>query len=114
MVETTDNRCSTGVWKQMQNTESADEEKPRFEIGLQEEGVLEDVILKDEEQRKEINEKLEKLKSCSCTKSIREDLKKESVDMTFSEESRSVIFDLGNVELFELGKFQQQFSVILA
>ena len=75
MVETTDNQCATGVWKQMQNTESADEEKPRFEINLQVEGVLEDVILKDEERMKEINEKLEKLKSCSCTKSIREDLK---------------------------------------
>ena len=86
----------------MQNTESADEEKPGFEIDLQEGGVLEDVILKDEERMKEINDKLEKLKSSSCTKSIREDLKKESGDMTFSEESRCVIFELGNVELFEL------------
>ena len=63
---------------------------------------------------KEINEKLEKLKSGSCTKSFREDLKKESGDMTFSEESMRVIIELGNVELFELEKFQQQFSVILA
>ena len=58
MVETTDNQCATGVWKQMQNTESADEEKPRFEIDLQVEGVLEDVILIDEERMKEINEKV--------------------------------------------------------
>ena len=113
-VETTDNQCSAGVRKQMQNTESSDEEKPRFEIDLRVEGVLEDVILKDEEQMKEVNEKLEKLKSGSFTKSFREDLKNEGGDMTFGEESRRVIFELGNVELFELGKFQQQFSVILA
>ena len=32
---------------------------------------------KDEQQMKEVNEKLEKLKNGSCTKSIRDDLKKD-------------------------------------
>ena len=30
--------------------------------------------------------------------------------MTFSEESRPVMYGMGNVELFELGNFQQPFS----
>ena len=48
---------------------------------LRVEGVPEEVILKDEEHMKEINEKLEKLKSGSCTKSSRKDLKKETGDI---------------------------------
>ena len=51
---------------------------------------------------KEINEKLEKLKSGSCTKSSREDLKRENGDIIFSEESRRVIGEMGNMDLFEL------------
>ena len=50
---------------------------------------------------KEINKTLEKLKSGSCTKSIREELKKKG-DMIFSEESSRVIYEMGNMELFEL------------
>ena len=34
--------------------------------------------------------------------------------MTFSEESRRVIYEMGNMELFELEKFSNSFSVILA
>ena len=37
------------------------------------EGVPQDAILQDEEQIKENNEKLEKLKSGSCTKSLGND-----------------------------------------
>ena len=43
----------------------------------------------------EINEQLEKLKIGCCTKPIREDLKKETGDMTFSEESRCAMFEMG-------------------
>ena len=50
---------------------------------------------------KGINKTLEKLKSGSCTKSIRDDLKKKG-DMTFSEESSRVILRMANMELFEL------------
>ena len=46
--ETTDEQCPTGVWKQITNTRSSVEEKPKFEIDLLVEGVLEDVILKHE------------------------------------------------------------------
>ena len=50
---------------------------------------------------KEINEKLEKLKSRSCTKSIRDDLKKKG-DMIFSEESSRAVYEMGNMELIDL------------
>ena len=36
--------------------------------------------------------------------SIRENLSKEDADLTLSEESQRIIYDMGNVELFELGK----------
>ena len=58
-------------------------------------------ILKDEEQMKEINKKLEKLKSGCSTKSVRDDLKRKG-DMIFSEESSRVIYEVGNLELMEL------------
>ena len=49
---------------------------------------------------KQINETTEKLKDGS--KSVRGDLK--NGDMTFIEESSRVIYEMGNVELFELGQ----------
>ena len=82
---------------------SSVEERPKFEIDLRVAGVSQDAILKDEEQMKEINKTLERLKSGSCTKSIRDDLKKQG-DMIFSEESSRVIHEMGNMELFELGQ----------
>ena len=50
---------------------------------------------------KEINENLEKLKIGSCTKSKRDDLKQEG-SMIFCEESSRVLYEMGNMELFEL------------
>ena len=64
---------------------------------------------------KEINEKLEKLKIVSRTRSIREDLGKENGDMTFSEESRRR--DLTRWAKWicsSWGNSQQQFNVVLA
>ena len=58
---------------------------------LRVEGVSKDAILQDEEQMKEINKKLEKLRIGSCTKSIRDDLKKEG-DMIFHLGDYSVSF----------------------
>ena len=46
-------------------------------------------------------QKLEKLKIGSCTKSIRNDLSKKG-DMIFSEESSRVIYEMGNLELIKL------------
>ena len=45
-----------------------------------------------------------KLKIGSAAKSICDDLSKEGCDMTFSEESRRIINDMGNVEQFEFGE----------
>ena len=73
--DTTENQCSTITWIQMQDTESSIEEKPKIKIDLRVEEVRQDAILKDEEHMKEVNENLGKLKSGSCTKSIRDDLK---------------------------------------
>ena len=59
----------------MRDTGSSVKERPEFEIDLREAGALQDAILKDEEQMKESNKTLDKLKSGSCTKSVRDDLK---------------------------------------
>ena len=75
--------------------------KPKFEIDLRVEGVPQDAILQDEEQMKEMTKKLVKLKSGSCTKSSRDDLKKKS-HMIFIEESSGLLFDMFNLELIEL------------
>ena len=74
--------------------------KPQFQIDLRVEGAPQDAILQDEEQMKEINKKLEKLRIGSCTKSIRDDLKKKG-DMIFSEESSRATYEVGNLELIE-------------
>ena len=59
---------------------------------------------------KKIIETLEKLKSSSCTKSIRDDLENPD-NTTFSEKSRRVIQEIGNMELFELGQISKNYSV---
>ena len=95
--------ASSSVWKQMRDTESSVNERPKFEIDLREVGVPHGAILNDEEQMKEINTTLEKLTSSSCTKSIRDDLKKKG-DMISTEKSSRVIYEMGTMELFELGQ----------
>ena len=84
----------------MQDFEPDVEKKPQFEIDLGEEGVSQDAILEVEAKMSENNEKLEKLKVGSCTKSIRNDLSKGTV--IFSEEPRRAIYEMGNIELIEL------------
>ena len=64
------------IWKQLRDTASSLEERPKFEIDLRVDGVSQDAILKHKEQMKEINETLEKLKNGSFTKTNRDDLKK--------------------------------------
>ena len=60
--DTTDNHYSSSIWEQMRDIGVPVEQKPKFKVDLRVEGVLEDVILKDEEQMKQINETVEKLK----------------------------------------------------
>ena len=66
-IETTDNQCSTDVWKQMKDTNQNQRHLHRNHLlkknlisksSLRVEGVPDEVILKDEEHMKEINEKL--------------------------------------------------------
>ena len=70
--------------------EPAVEKKPQFEIDLRVEGVSQDAILQNEEEMREINKELQKLKIGSGTKSIRNDLSKGT--MIFSEESSRAIY----------------------
>ena len=84
----------------MRDSVSAVDKKPQFEIDLRVEGVSQDVILQNEEKMKEINNKLEKLRNGSCTKSICNDLSKGNT--IFSEESRRAMYEMGNLELIEL------------
>ena len=74
--DTTDKLCSPSIWKQMRDTESSVEGRPKFEIDLRVEEVPQDAIFKDEEQMKEMEKTFEKLKSGSCTNFIRDDMKK--------------------------------------
>ena len=79
---TTDDQTSTR--KLVRDSESAVDKKPQLEIDLRVERVSQDAILQDEENMKEINKKLEKLRIGSCTKTIRNDLSKGN--MIFSAE----------------------------
>ena len=49
---------------------------------------------------KDINEKLEKLRIGSNAESMREDSSREDGSLTFSENSRRKISEIGNVEVF--------------
>ena len=84
----------------MRDSEQPGVEEPKFRNRHQYEGSTSRCFFKDEEQMKEVSEKLEKLKSESCSQSIRDGLKKEEI--IFSEESCRMIFEMGNLELFEL------------
>ena len=75
-------------------------EEPQCEIDLRVEGVSQDAILRDEAKVNEINEKFEKLKVGSRTKSVRDDLSKGN--MIFSEESSQAIYEMCNMELIEV------------
>ena len=97
----TEDPSSSSFRKLERNSVSLVDKKPKFEIDLRVERVPQDAILKEEEQMKEINNKLEKFRIGSCTKFIRIDLKKKG-DMIFSEESSRVIYEMGNLELIEL------------
>ena len=100
LVDVTDAQCPTGTWKLVRATEHSVQKQPEFENDLRPVGVRQDAIFEDEVQMKEINEKLVKLKSGSCPKSIRDDLKDDN--LTFGEESSRVIYEMGNMELIEL------------
>ena len=63
--DTTDNQYSSSICERMRDTEVSVEQKPKFKADLRVEGVPEDVILKDEEPMKQINETVEKLKDGS-------------------------------------------------
>ena len=76
------------------------DKKPTFEVDLRVEGVLQDAILEDEELMKETNKKLEKLKIGSCTKSIRNDLKKKVIRSSVKTQV-AFFCEMGNVELIE-------------
>ena len=91
---------STSTRRLVRDPEPAVEKKPQFEIDLRVEGVSQGGILQDEEKMKEINEKLEKLKMGSGTKSIHNDLSKGR--MIFREETSRAINEMGNMELIEL------------
>ena len=102
--DTTENSVLTSSRKrERRGTASSVEESRQLEIDLRAEGVSQDAILKDEEQMKKINKTLEKLKSGSCPKSTSGWSGKKPDNTTFSEESRRVIQEMGNMELFELG-----------
>ena len=84
--------------------ESIVEKEPEFKVDLRHEGIAQDVILKDEERMGTIQEVVENLRKGSRTKSIREDLRKQENSTIFSEESRRIIHEMGNIELYELGQ----------
>ena len=80
------------------------EEQPEYKVDLRFEGIAHDVILKDEERMGQLQLVVEGSRTGSHTKSIREDLRKPESFMIFSEESRRIIHELGNIELYELGR----------
>ena len=95
---TTDDQTSKR--KLVRDSEPVVDEKPQFENDLRVQGVSQDTILQDEEKMKDINKKLERLRTGSCTHFIRKDLS--NGNMIFSEESSRAIYEMGNMELIEL------------
>ena len=80
------------------------EEKLEFKVDLRIEGIAHEVILKDEERLGQIQVVVEKMRTGSYTKCIREDRRKPENSLIFSEETRRIIHELGNLELYELGQ----------
>ena len=110
---TTKDPGSSSFRKLERNSVSLVDKKPKCEIDLRVEGVLQDAILKDEKTDEQIHKKLEKLKIGLCKKSIRNDLKKNG-DLIFSEESSRVIYEMGNLELIELRQTSPTNQCLLA
>ena len=98
-IETLYEQCATSSWEHHVLTDFS-----KFEVDLRSHGVPDDTVQQDENHMKEINEKMEKLRIGSNAESIREDWSRENGDFTSSENSRRTIHEMGNVELFELGK----------
>ena len=92
LVDETDTQFPTCSGKLVRGTEHAVQNQLDFQSDLREEGVPQDAIFEDEEQIKEINEKLKKFKGGSRSKSIRDDCKND--DLTLSEESTRVIYEI--------------------
>ena len=84
--------------------ESTVEKEPEFKVDLRIERIAQDVILKDEERMSKIQEVGEKLRNDSRMKSILEDLGKPENSIKSSEESSRIIDEMGNIELYELGR----------
>ena len=102
---------STSTRRLVRDPDPAVEKNPQFEIDLRIEGVSQGAILQDEEKMKEINEeKLEKFKMGSGTKSIRNDLSK--CRMIFREEISRAINEMGNMELIETSATMQCLSCL--
>ena len=81
-------------WKQNCEKDLSVEEEPEFKVDLRVEGIA----------HVEIPEEVGKLRKGSYTKAIREDLRQPENSMIFSEESRRIIHELGNIELHESGQ----------
>ena len=104
-VETTNEQCPIGVWKQMQHTDSSVDEKPKFGIDLRVEGELEDDIFEDEEHMWEINGKLDNLRIGSCTNLFEKNWRERMV-IWHSAKNQGVwfFFEMGNMVLFDFWK----------
>ena len=78
----------------------ADEE--RFKIDLRVQGVPHEAVLEDEDRTRRIRKLAHSLRSHSRTNAMNTDLRKTDASNPFSEESKKIIPNSGEVELFEL------------
>ena len=83
--------------------EQCEIDNTKFGVDLRIPGFPDDAVQQDENYMKEINENLEKLRIGSNVESIKQDLSREDGNLTFSEDPRRIISQMGKVKLIELG-----------
>ena len=113
-VEETDTQCLRSSGKPVRGTDHAVQKQPTCEIDLRIEGVPQDAIFEDDEQMKRDQRKTGDVEKWIMFKIHLRRLELKDQNLTFSEESCRVIYEMGNMKLFELREVQRLFDVFLA
>ena len=105
-IETLEEQCSSSSWQQQANIDIRD-----FEIDLHIEAVTDDIVQKDEKRRKEMDDKLSKLRFGSRAECIREELSKMGRRPDFQRRVRTHNLRHGQRGTVRLGKNHSDRSV---
>ena len=99
-------RSSTKAHQQAHGNLRAEENQ--FKVALRVQGIPQDAVLEDQGRMTQIQELVDKLRSEYQTESIVADLGKKGNFNRFSAASKRIIFNLGTIELYELGEMSKK------